>query len=72
MFEHEHGGDRPDWLAPTDSWTHHIQGYLQLTKQQRRSTLSAAEELEPRIHWIEAKGNSVQNREYCSKEGALR
>lgn len=48
--------------------TKHIQGYISLKKKCR---LSAMKKIHNKAHWEAAKGNSKQNKEYCSKEGNI-
>lgn len=45
--------------------THHLQGYISLTKKGRPMELG----LSKRIHWEKCKGSEQQNSDYCSKEG---
>lgn len=52
-------------VAPSTG-TKHLQGFLVLEKNAR---VSALKKLHPRAHWEQAKGNSQQNRTYCTKEG---
>lgn len=50
-------------VSPTNN-TPHLQGYIEFTRKKR--PLGAFNN--PRIHWEKAKGNKLQNVEYCSKE----
>lgn len=53
-------------LEMSESGTPHVQGYFELKKRQRRSTVSALwGEVNP--HFEEAKGNAKQNIRYCTK-----
>ena len=46
--------------------TPHLQGYIYFTLQK---TLSSLKKINPRAHWEVAKGDSLQNYTYCTKEG---
>lgn len=45
----------------------HVQGYVQFIKRQRLTALKKLPDAGT-IHWEPAKGDEVQNREYCTKE----
>ncbi|AUM61654.1 Rep [uncultured virus] len=51
--------------APTTGQTH-VQGYIQLNKRKRLTELKKLPDAGT-IHWEVAKGDEVQNREYCLK-----
>ena len=53
-------------IAP-NTGTHHIQGFINLQKPMRFSTIK--QRLDSRIHIEKANGSDEQNQEYCKKAG---
>jgi hypothetical protein len=53
--------------APTTG-TKHLQGYVELYYRQR---LTALKKINNKIHWEQAKGDRIQNYNYCTKEGDI-